>query len=236
MHINWLQNCTSCFKRTCRGASSPVLKAVFSITNYDTFMRLEVLLSPLYREGENTEKACDIFQRLQSKSATQPSDYTFLCHCQKPKKNVALSRQEKDVSLESFSLLVVLGDVNLSLKTLACLEPSDISPRKGQRKNAKGRVKCLKKSPNSLAQPVSSTGRKAQSMEEINAIWGGWVTLADAWVLKIWAFWQEKTNKKKSEDQLAQMGFWRKRALAPLAQVYSPHHGWEVWPQTSNWT
>lgn len=136
-------------------------------------MRLEVLLSPLDREGENTEKACDIFQRLQSKSATQPSDYTFLCHCQKPKKNVALSRQEKDVSLESFSLLVVLGDVNLSLKTLACLEPSDISPRKGQRKNAKGRVKCLKKSPNSLAQPVSSTGRKAQSMEEINAIWGG---------------------------------------------------------------
>lgn len=188
MHINWLQNCTSCFKRTCRGASSPVLKAVFSITNYDTFMRLEVLLSPLYREGENTEKACDIFQRW-------------------------LSHQEKDISLESSSPLVVLGDVNLSLKTLACLEPSDISPRKGQRKNAKGRVKCLKKSPNSLAQPVSSTGRKAQSMEEINAIWGGWVTLADTWVLKIWAFWQEK--KKKKRGPAGPDGFLEKESPGP---------------------
>lgn len=105
-------------------------------------MRLEVLLSPLCREGENTEKVCDHFQRLQSKSATQLSDYTFFCHCQKSKKNAALSPQEKDISLESYSLLVALGDVNLSLKTLAGLETSDISPCKGQCENAKVTVKC----------------------------------------------------------------------------------------------
>lgn len=189
---------------------------------------------PHYTEKEKIQrKHVTFFKGYRVSQLHSPQITRFFVIVRSPRKTW-LSHQEKDISLESSSPLVVLGDVNLSLKTLACLEPSDISPRKGQRKNAKGRVKCLKKSPNSLAQPVSSTGRKAQSMEEINAIWGRWVTLADAWVLKIWAFWQEK--KKKSEDQLAQMGFWRQRALAPLAQVYSPHHGWEVWPQTSNWT
>lgn len=52
----------SCFKRTHR---EPVLTAVVSITNSDTFMRLEVLSSPLYREGENMQKVWNIFHQLQ---------------------------------------------------------------------------------------------------------------------------------------------------------------------------
>lgn len=84
----------------------------------------------------------------------------FFCHCQKSKKNAAISPQEKDISLESCSLLVALGDVNLSLKTLAGLETSDISPCKGQCENAKVRVKCLKKSPSSLAQPCQALAAK----------------------------------------------------------------------------
>lgn len=104
-------------------------------------MRLEVLLSPLCREGENTEKVCNHFQRLQSQLHSSQI-IRFFCHCQKSKKNAALSPQEKDISLESYSLLVALGDVNLSLKTLAGLETSDISPCKGQCENAKVTVKC----------------------------------------------------------------------------------------------
>lgn len=64
----------SCFKRTRRGPSSPVLTAVVSIKNSDTFMRLEVLLSPLYREGENMQKVWNMLHQLHSKLAARSSD------------------------------------------------------------------------------------------------------------------------------------------------------------------
>lgn len=102
-------------------------------------MRLEVFLSPLYGQGENTKKVCGIFQRLQTKLTAQSSEKKSLCSCQGPQEHVAIPSQKKkkDISLESVSPPVAPGDVALSSKTH--LQPPDTFLHKGQRTNAKGR-------------------------------------------------------------------------------------------------
>lgn len=163
-------------------------------------MRLEVLLSPLCRQGENTKKVCAIFQRLQSKLAAESSDQKLLCSCQGPQKYVAISPQENDISLESIPPPVALGDIALSLKTLTCLEPPDKFPHKGQCTNAKGRL--VWKSAISLAHPASRTASKGQSMEEVKALWDRRAAQADGWGPEGSGFLAERWGATGSDEPI----------------------------------